>query len=60
MTKKELIKAIEPYDDYSIIVIGDFSNADPDSRGWSNIDTIKSNGSVISIIEDYTRPFSGD
>ncbi len=60
MTKNELIKALEPYDDYSVVVIGDFSNAVPDSRGWCNISTVKSNGGVISIIEDYTRPFSGD
>lgn len=60
MTKKELIKALEPYDDYSIVVIGDFNDTTHDSKGWCNIDTVKSNGSIISIVEDYTRPFSGE
>jgi hypothetical protein len=47
MNKRELIKALEPFDDDNVVVIGDFT----DEYGWSNIGKVKSNGSTLSIIE---------
>jgi hypothetical protein len=54
MTKNELIKAMESFGDDEGVIIGD------SETGWSNIEEVKSNGSVISIMQDMTRPFSGD
>ena len=54
MTKTELIKALEPFGDDEVVIIGDSKTV------WSNIGEVKSDGSCISIMEDYTRPFSGD
>ena len=54
MTKKELIKALEDFEDDQIVIIGDFED------GWSNINEVKKSGSCISITSDMTRPFTSD
>ena len=53
MLKSELIKILESYDD-EIIVIGDHD------LGWSNVDLVKFENGMISIMPDYERPFSDD
>lgn len=54
MTKLELIKALEQFNDDSIVIIGD------SNTGWSNIGELKNDGSSIAIMSDYTLPFSSD
>jgi len=46
MTKRELIKALEKFDDDSVVIIGDGID------GWSNIETVKQDGSQISITSE--------
>ena len=57
MTKQELIMALAPFHDDCVCVVGDFNSTDV---GWSNIGSVQQTGSVISISEDFTRPFSSD
>jgi len=45
MTKKELIKSLERFDDYDVVIIG------TSETGWSNIEELKKDGSAIAIIE---------
>ena len=52
MTKTELIAALADFDDDSVVVIGDAES------GWSNIGEVKEFGSCISIMQDFSRPFS--
>lgn len=54
MTKSELIKALEEFDDDAVVIIGDSDS------GWCNIGTVKSDGSSIAITEDCSRPFGSD
>lgn len=60
MTVKGLIKKLEKIDDDKIVVIGDFEGAGKDSNGWCNIAYAKEGKSTVSILGDYTRPFSSD
>lgn len=57
MLKSDLIKALESIPGDPCVVIGDFNSTDV---GWSNIGSVRQTGSVISISEDFTRPFSSD
>ena len=51
MTKKELIKALEPFDDYNVVVLSD-------SRGgWCNIEEVIQDG-IIHIKMEETPIFS--
>jgi hypothetical protein len=59
MTKKELIKALEEYDDDDIVVLGKF-NYEPNGQGWSNIGYVVGSGGIISITMDYDRAFSSE
>ena len=54
MTKLELMKALEDFDDDDCVIIGDFDS------GWSNIEEVKQDGSCISIMQDFGRPFTSD
>ncbi|MHB8871255.1 MAG: hypothetical protein ACYC5G_02230 [Candidatus Doudnabacteria bacterium] len=54
MTKKELIKALELFDDDSCVVCMD------ENRGWDNIQDVKMDGSSISIIFGGGSPFSDE
>lgn len=47
MTKKELIKRLEKFDDDNVIIISD-------NKGWSNIDKVeKLDSSIMLLIEKY-------
>lgn len=59
MTKKELIKALEEYDDYDVVVLGKF-NSESNCQGWSNIGYVVGNGGIISITMDDDRAFSSE
>ena len=59
MLKSELIKMLEAIDGDPCVVIGDFDGTGV-GKGWCNIGTVRKTGSVISISEDFTRPFSSD
>lgn len=54
MTKHELIKALEPFDDDFVVVCKDFSG------GWDNIDEVKLNGCTIDLIFGGGSPFSDE
>lgn len=54
MTKKELIKALEPVDDYGVIVCED------ENGGWDNIQKVLIRGSGCSIIFGGGSPFSDE
>ena len=54
MTKKELIKALEPFRDNDVIIFGDWKT------GWSNVKELKADGCCISIMEDQAKPFTSD
>ena len=54
MTKSELIKRLEPFNDDDIVIIGDRET------GWCNMGLIKQEGSSICLMGDYTRPFSDE
>ena len=53
MTKKELIKALEKFDDDAVVVCED------ESGGWDNIQEVKYNG-LIRIIFGGGSPFSDE
>jgi len=54
VTKAELIKALDKFDDDYVVVIGD------SETGWSNIGELKQDGCCISIMEDMSRPFTSE
>lgn len=55
MTKRDLIKALEEYNDDDVVIIG------CSKSGWSNIEELKQDGSCISIMEDkYYGIFTSD
>ena len=54
MTKQELIKELEKYDDDAVVICMD------DSGGWDNIERLKEDGSAIAIIFGGGSPFSGE
>jgi len=54
VTKSELIKALEPFDDDHVVVCMD------ESGGWDNIEEVKQGGSSIAIIFGGGSPFSGE
>jgi len=54
MTKKELNKALENFDDDSVVICMD------DNGGWDNIERVCSNGSSIAIVFGGGSPFSSD
>ena len=54
MNKRELIKALKKFDDYSALVVGD------DETGWSNIEEIRDSGSFISIMVEGSKPLPAD
>jgi len=55
MTKAELIKALEPYDDDSIIIV-------KDKFGWWNTDYVTQQASATAIVmeDEFSRPFTSD
>jgi hypothetical protein len=54
VTKKELIKALESFDDDSCVVCMD------DNGGWDNIQGIKMDGCSIAIVFGGGSPFSDE
>lgn len=54
MTKTELLKALEPFDDDSVVVCMD------DNGGWDNIETVNQFGSSIAIVFGGGSPFGGE
>lgn len=54
MTKRELIEAMEGMPEDYVVIIGDRES------GWCNIGGVKIEGCCVSIMEDYSRPFSSD
>jgi hypothetical protein len=55
MTKAELIKALEPYDDDSIVIV-------KDKHGWWNTDYVTKHAAATAIVmeDEFSRPFSSD
>jgi len=51
MTKKELIDALAPFGEDEGVVV-------TDGEGWSNIETVTSNGITISIMQEKYPVFS--
>lgn len=51
MTKKDLIKAIEKFDDYAVIVVSD-------GNGWCNIEEVVEQGGIITIVCEECPVFS--
>jgi hypothetical protein len=51
MTKKELLKALDGYDDDSIVVCRD------DQGGWDNIMRVEPDGCSIAIVFGGGSPF---
>lgn len=54
MTKKELINALEKYEDYDVVVCVD------QSGGWDNIEAVEDFGDSIAIKFGGGSPFSGE
>ena len=54
MTKKELIKAIEKFDDDKCVICMD------EEGGWDNIQEVKQDGDAIVIVFGGGSPFSSD
>ena len=54
MTKKELIKALEQFDCDAVVICED------ESGGWDNIQEIKGDGTLISIVFGGGSPFSDE
>lgn len=54
MLKSELIKEFNKIEEDFVVIIGDFNTS------WCNIEKVKVTGCAISLIEDFTRPFSDD
>ena len=54
MNKKELIKALEPFDDDIIVVCSD------EDGGWDNIQKVFKAGSVVYIEFGGGSPFSDE
>ena len=52
MTKKELIDALEKFDDDSVVILGD------SKTGWSNIEKIILDGSSVAILPEEYPVFS--
>ena len=54
MTKSDLLKELEKFDDDEVVVCID------ESGGWDNIQTVKQNGSSIAIVFGGGSPFSDE
>ena len=54
MTKAELIKALEPFDDDSVVICMDSSGV------WDNIEKVTRDGSSIAIFFGGDSPFSDE
>ena len=54
MNKRELIKALEEFDEDEIVVIAD------ENGGWDNIKTVRSDGCTITITFGGGSPFSDE
>jgi len=54
MTKKELIKALEPFDEDEVVICQDEHGC------WDNIQTVEQEGSNITIIFGGGAPFSDE
>ncbi len=54
MIKRELLKELEKYHEDTPIILGDKES------GWCNVGEIKKEDGLISIMSDYTRPFTSD
>ena len=54
MTKRELLNALKPFDEYDIVIIGD------SVTGWSNIDEVKKEGGCLCIMADIHCPSRGE
>ncbi len=52
MTKKELIKALNDFDEDDVVVCMD------EQGGWDNIDHVKKDGSSVAIVFGGGSPFS--
>jgi len=48
MNKRELLKALEPFDEEEMIVLSDSSG------GWCNIDSVKKDGIIHIKMEEYS------
>ena len=54
MTKKELLKVLELYDDDACVVCMDASG------GWDNIEEVRDSGGLIAIVFGGGSPFTSD
>ena len=54
MTKKELLKALEVYDEDAVVICKDSYG------GWDNIQKVERDGSSISIVFGGGSPFSSE
>ena len=54
MTKKELIKALEPFNEDDCVICMD------EKGGWDNIRELKKDGSLIAIVFGGGSPFSSE
>ena len=54
MTKTELLKKLEEFDDDAVVIIG------TRETGWCNIGRVAKDGSQIAIIEDSGHPFTSE
>lgn len=54
MTKSELLKALDKYDNEDIVVCMD------ESGGWDNIQEVKGTQGVVAIVFGGGSPFSDD
>ena len=54
MTKKELIKALEPFNDDAVVVCKD------EYGGWDNIERVEDNCCSVAIVFGGGSPFSDE
>ena len=54
MTKAELIKALEQFDEDAVVICMD------ESGGWDNINSVVADGSGIAIVFGGGSPFSDE
>jgi len=54
MTKKELVTALDHFDDDDMVVIMD------EKKGWDNIQDVNRKGNIISIVFGGGSPFSDE
>jgi len=54
MTKKELLKALEPFDEDLVVICAD------ETGGWDNVESVEQDGPCIAINFGGGSPFSGE